>query len=460
MIDTALSAMVHDNPDELFLIDRGTCWTRKQSLERSQLLSRVLAASGCQRLLLYMHDSADLVHWLLAASIVGVESAIANRLTPLTELGELAAAAESQSIVSDIEPDAVLPIPRISECSTTGDPTDLRTIESSERTVVIFTSGTTAKPKGSRYRWGDLLAQVRRREDQHQTRWILLYQLNHFAGFQVLSHVMGNSGSLVIPHGRTADVIHSLMKEWNVTHASGTPTFWRLFCGHVRETIPSIRQVTLGGEASTDDLLARLRNVFPEAVISQVYATTELGSCFSVNDGRAGFPATLLNNNDREVQLRIVDGELQVKPRYGMKSYTQKLDGPQELPSDDGWKSTGDVVEVVGDRVLFRGRTSETINVGGVKVHPLAVESVIAAVEGVLATRVYGQPNPISGALVVAEIVLAPSADRACIEPQIREACRMQLTRYQQPRLIHFVDELATVNSKVMRRATMETPNA
>ena len=60
---------------------------------------------------------------------------------------------------------------------------------------------------------------------------------------------------------------------------------------------------------------------------------------------------------------------------------------------------------------MFRGRTSEVINVGGVKVHPLPIEERVGAVPGVDMARVYGRPNAMTGAIVAVEVVAAPGAD-------------------------------------------------
>ena len=75
--------------------------------------------------------------------------------------------------------------------------------------------------------------------------------------------------------------------------------------------------------------------------------------------------------------------------------------------SATAWRPTGDLIEIVGTRVLFRGRQSEIINVGGVKVHPLPVEERILALESVEAARVFGRPSKLTGAIVAVEIVPA-----------------------------------------------------
>lgn len=461
MIARLLSDAAASDPAAPFLIDRGRVWSRGESLAAVRTLAAALRQAGHRRLVAYLEDSADLVHLLLAAAESGVEIALANRLSPPSELAHYASTSGAEAVVVRMpESDFAGRQIRFDDLlgHGGGHQASAGAVDGTEpdATVVIFTTGTTGRPKGVRYRWENLVGQVRRRDDQHGSRWILLYQFNHFAGFQVLSHILGNDGSLVIPANRDVDEIRTAMARHAVTHVSATPTFWRLFTGQSAAPLPDVRQVTLGGEASTQDLLNRLRTLFPGAIVSQVYATTELGSCFSVTDGRCGFPASLLDDPDRPNALRIVDGELQIRPRSGMLGYTGASNGEHSSASDSTWVPTGDVVEQVEDRVYFRGRTSEVINVGGVKVHPLDIEAVIATVPGVRHVRVSGKPNPIMGSLVIADIVLEEEAPQADVEARIRQAAETWLSRYQQPRLLNFVPHLETVNQKLSRRQPSE----
>src|SRR5207253_2937465 len=129
-----------------------------------------------------------------------------------------------------------------------------------------------------------------------------------------------------------------------------------------------IQQITLGGEAVPPDLVARLHDYFPRARISQIFATTESGSCASVRDDREGLPASLLHPGPYgRATARIVDDELHVRADHGMLGYFG------EQPLTDEWWPTGDLVELRSDRIHFVGRRSELINVGGVKVHPLPI---------------------------------------------------------------------------------------
>jgi acyl-CoA synthetase (AMP-forming)/AMP-acid ligase II len=178
-----------------------------------------------------------------------------------------------------------------------------------------------------------------------------------------------------------------------------------------------------------------------------VYAASEVGSTGSVRDGRSGLHLSVLERgDDADVAMKIVDGELWVRSRIGMLGYYG------EDPVDpDAWRPTGDLVEIVGDRIEFRGRTTEVINVGGVKVHPLPIEDLVEAVPGVQIARVFGRPNKMTGAIVAVEAVTAPGADPDAVTAAIREACA-DLPAAARPRSIRIVDELATLGGKRTRR--------
>ena len=232
---------------------------------------------------------------------------------------------------------------------------------------------------------------------------------------------------------------------------SATPTYWRFLLAEARSRgveLPPLQQVTLGGEAVPPDLLAAVRAAFPTARVSQVYASTELGSVASVTDGRPGISADRLHSDaNPDGTLKVVDGQLWVRSGVGMLGYV----GEPDVATDDGWRATGDLVEVVDDRIEFRGRDSEVINVGGVKVHPLPVENRITAVAGVEAARVFGRANRLTGAIVAAEIVPAADADHDELKAAVRAAVE-DLPRAWHPRSITFVAALETKGGKTIRR--------
>jgi acyl-coenzyme A synthetase/AMP-(fatty) acid ligase len=138
-----------------------------------------------------------------------------------------------------------------------------------------------------------------------------------------------------------------------------------------------------------------------------------------------------------------------------MLGYADPADpgAPAAPTASDEWRPTGDLVEVVDGRVLFRGRSSEVINVGGIKVHPLPVEERISALDSVALARVHGRANPLTGAVVAVEIVPAAgaAADLATIRAQVKAAVA-DLPPAWHPRSIKLVDAVETRGAKTVRR--------
>jgi acyl-CoA synthetase (AMP-forming)/AMP-acid ligase II len=320
--------------------------------------------------------------------------------------------------------------------------------------LMIRTTGTTGPPKAARHDWRILTKTVRGRRPRPDQRWLLAYGPHQFAGIQVMQHVMACQATLIAPFPRQPrDGVEALLSK-RVTVVSATPTYFRFLLAEARSRdvqLPPLEQITLGGEAIPPDLLDRLRLTFPAAKISQVYASTEFGSVMSVRDGEAGFSVdALYSESNPEATVRIIDGALWVKAEAGMLGYAGD-DDPDASPAEvDGWRSTGDLVEIVGSRVLFRGRDSEVINVGGVKVDPLPVENRIAGLPGVAAARVFGRANPLTGAIVAAEIIPASEADQKSIRIDIKEALE-DLPPAWHPRSVKFVDALETRGEKTVR---------
>jgi acyl-CoA synthetase (AMP-forming)/AMP-acid ligase II len=260
---------------------------------------------------------------------------------------------------------------------------------------------------------------------------------------QVVLTALVTGACLIIPASRRVQSLWEAASVYSATHMSGTPTFWRSFlmlCSS-QEALPHLRQITLGGEAVDQKTLDRLRMAFPQARITHIYASTEAGALFSVDDGRAGFPASWLDQAVSSVRLRIEDGELQVWSPRRMEGYASMHDSPF---LDDGWLRTGDLVRLEGERVQFAGRKDTTINVGGMKVQPVEVEGALLEVEGVVEARVSSVRNPITGQLVVAEIVVEPGRDAQQVKQAAAAHVQGSLASYKVPRSIRVVDSIAT----------------
>lgn len=334
----------------------------------------------------------------------------------------------------------------------------LREFPAGSGLVTILTSGTTGTPKAVNHSWSTLAAPVRRDNRYTDTRWLLTYPLNLYAGTQVFLHAFLNWATLVIPTSCDPGEICRALKDNRITHASGTPTFWRqlLLWGSKQDLQAcELEQITLGGEASTQELLDNLRMTFPQARIVHIYASTEIGRVFSVTDGREGFPASYLQEPpEKGMALRIVDGELMARGRNRMISYDRQQ--PLCEPSN-GWMATGDLVEVLEDRVLFRGRKDDVINVGGRKVSPLHVEATLRCLPGIMDIRVYAKKNSVTGHIVAADVVLASGWSEKTIGAELQRVASRTLQSHEVPRIVRVVSEMATNEAlKIVRSEQAE----
>jgi acyl-coenzyme A synthetase/AMP-(fatty) acid ligase len=309
--------------------------------------------------------------------------------------------------------------------------------------VCLLTSGTTGQPKIVAHTLANLAMRAIAAAGAATgggARWLLTYQPSAFAGMQVILTAACTDATLVAAPRRNYDEWFQAARRHRVTHISGTPTFWRgLLMLADPGSLPDLKQATLGGEAIDQATLNRLRLVCPHARITHIYASTEAGVVFSVNDGKAGFPAAWLDKPVQGAELRIREGILEVRTPCAMLGY---LSAHQALYSSDGWFITGDQVEVSGDRVRFLGRLDSVVNVGGLKVHPSVVESCLLACENVLEARVYGQPNPITGAVLCADLVVPGGIDRNALRDRVVSRCREKLSNFEVPRVWRFVDSI------------------
>ncbi len=326
-------------------------------------------------------------------------------------------------------------------------------------TVTILTSGTTGRPKAARHTWTSLLGPVRRNPTGVGPRWLLTYRPHLYAGLQVLLQCLSNHGALVLPRPDAGpDELAQTMARHQVACVSATPSYWRrliLFANRQQLAQAPLRQITLGGELVDQTILDTLQQTFPQARIVHIYATTELGRCFSVIDARAGFPADYLDQTlEGGILLQIRDGVLWVRPAHGMQTYDPiAATATTGIQSEEGWYCTGDRVEVRADRVYFLGRDSDIINVGGNKVAPTEVERVLRDVPGVADVRVFAASSSLAGQLVACEIVPQEGTDEGVLRAAINVICREKLAAYQRPRVIRFVSAIEITSAgKTARR--------
>jgi acyl-CoA synthetase (AMP-forming)/AMP-acid ligase II len=274
--------------------------------------------------------------------------------------------------------------------------------------------------------------------------WATFYDIRRYGGLQIFLRAIVGGGSMVLssPHEALADHVARLQAR-GVTHISGTPSHWRklLMSGSASKFSP--RYVRLSGEIADQAVLDGLSAAFPGASIGHAYASTEAGVGFAVNDGREGFPADIVGANRDGVEMKVEDGSLRIRSRRTAHAYIGR--NAAELTDRDGFVDTGDMLELRGDRYHFVGRRGGIINIGGLKVHPEEIEAVVNRQPEVRMSRAKSRRSPITGGIVVVDVILADDADAGRsdeIRARILADCKASLAPHKVPAVIKFVPSL------------------
>ena len=293
--------------------------------------------------------------------------------------------------------------------------------------VWLLTSGSTGRPKQVAHTLASLTTVG---GDQPRRTWLCPYAHGAYAWWQVVTLSIAHPGQDVLfIEPDELDTWPARALEVGVTAASGTPTFWRQALYRDPDSVAALplEQVTLGGEPVDQAILTRLTEMFPDARVSWIYASSEAGATIAVHDGRAGFPQEWLGREmDGRATLTVDDGELLIA-------------SPKRGEGIDRVLRTGDRVEVVDGRVLITGRiASDEINVGGAKASASAVRDVLQAHPAVAWASVRGRKAPIVGSIVTADVVLSGEASDA----ELTAWCAARLPDYSVPRRVRFLDHI------------------
>lgn len=322
---------------------------------------------------------------------------------------------------------------------------------------VLLTSGTTGLPKLVAHTLASLAGAIQpTSESSERVVWSTFYDVRRYGGLQIFLRAVLTGTSLVLSSAQesTADFLGRVASN-GVTHISGTPSHWRraLMSPAVQSITPGY--VRLSGEISDQSILNHLRSTFPQARIAHAFASTEAGVAFAVNDETAGFDQTTIENTPG-VEMKVVDRTLRIRSARTARCY---LGAAAPILKDaEGWVDTGDILDLRDGRYYFAGRRDGVINIGGLKVYPEEIEAVINRHPEVRMSLVRTKKNPITGSLVVADVVLknahdySPSDTRR-MQDDLLLFCRKALSPHKVPAAINFVAQLAVAESgKVVRR--------
>ena len=296
--------------------------------------------------------------------------------------------------------------------------------------LILFSSGSTGVPKAMIHDLDNLIDSYRNKKGKNLV-FIIFLMFDHIGGLNTLLNCLAMGVTMVFPEDRNPESVARLIEKYKVNVLPASPTFLNLLLisgAQERYDLSSLRMITYGTEPMPDSLLVKLKATFERVKFLQTFGTSETGITQTSSKSST---STYIKIDDPETEYKIVEGELWLRSKTQIMGY---LNFSMERFTEDGWFKTGDMVETTEDGYIkIVGRNKEIINVGGEKVLPSEVESVLFQMPGVLDCLVYPENNPITGQMVVAKMLFKESVKPSEAKKQVTEFCKTRLAKYKIP---------------------------
>lgn len=304
--------------------------------------------------------------------------------------------------------------------------------------LILFSSGSTGAPKAMIHNL-DTLVDSYGDKKQKQINMLVFLMFDHIGGINTMLNILSMNATMIIPQNRNADDICKLIEEYKIAVLPSSPTFLNLILinrSYEKYDLSSLRMITYGTETMPEGLLNRLKSVFSKVKFLQTFGTSETGIAATSSKSSS---STFMKIDDENLEYKIVDNELWLRSKTQILGY---LNRSMESFTNDGWFKTGDLVELDNEGFIkIIGRNKEIINVGGQKVLPSEVESVLLGMDEIEDCLVYGEQNAITGQSVSCDVVLKHGIDDSGFKILVRKFCKDKLDSFKIPTRVNVVQK-------------------
>ena len=301
--------------------------------------------------------------------------------------------------------------------------------------VNLFTSGTTGNPKKITHNYESITRFVKRSNRHSNDIWGLAYNPTHIAGLQVIMQALLNGNSMIRLFELSKHKVYEQISKYNISHISATPTFYRLILP-TNKKYRLVKKISSGGEAFTQQIKRFINDVFPNADIYNIYASTEAGTLFAAD----GEFFTIKDHMKKFI--KIISSEIAIH---------KSLIGETDSKINE-WYKTGDLVEIINNNPLkFKiiSRKTSIINIAGLNVNPNEVESVIKSIKGISEALVYPKQNNVTGNILCCDLKVN---NKIISELEIRKILINKLPKYKIPIIFNFVNKMKLTRTGKLSR--------
>lgn len=362
--------------------------------------------------------------------------------------------------------------------ATHGSDVDAPGPEASDAAVILYTSGTTGRPKGAvlthRSIVGSAQAQADRTAVGPDDVMLAVMPLNHVGGLTcTLTTMMIAAGTVVMPPGYSPGGALRDLHEHRVTIFAGVPTMWSLMLSHAdfaTTDVSRLRLAIIGGSNAEPALCEAIAAAFPRARLTNLYGLSETSGAVVLSEVDDPLPVVArtlgtalpgvevrVMGPDGEVTVPDTDGELQVRGLPVADGYWRMPEETRTTFLEGGWLATGDIVaRAASGHLHLRGRQKEMFLQGGYNVYPVEVENVLTRFPEVVTAAGIGVPDPVLGEIGLYFVVPRDPAGGVDVDALLAH-CRRQLADYKVPRRIEVVDELPTTPTGKIAKAQLRS---
>lgn len=336
--------------------------------------------------------------------------------------------------------------------------------------VILYTSGTTGRPKGATLTHRSLLAaaqaQVEHTGLTNRDVTVSAMPLNHVGGITCAIGTTLISGSEIalLPAFSPATIIPALA-YYGGTGFGGVPTMWTLVLNDPafeRLDRTRLTRAIIGGSNADPALCARIVEALPNANLVNLYGLSECSGAaiMSAANDDLNTVSESIGVPIPGVEARIADadggpGELEIRTASVAAGYWELPEQSAETFGNDGWLRTGDIATIdETGHVRLLGRAKEMYVQGGYNVYPVEVENLLAHHPDVMMVAGIGVPDPVLGE--VGRYFVIPAADSEPSATDLMDYCRERLASYKVPRQIVFVDQLPMTPAGKIQKATLK----
>ncbi|MFJ8816434.1 class I adenylate-forming enzyme family protein [Amycolatopsis thermoflava] len=481
LLDTIASTL----PERVLVGLRGGGLTAAELASRAAGGARVLRDAGADAVGFIGVSGPGFPVALFAAAHAGVPFTPLNYRLPAEQLAELAGSLGERPLLVVDERYATLGLPGKTitvtdwlAAAAEAEPLPPQDVDEDTPAVVLYTSGTTSKPKGAVLRHANLVSYVLQTVEfgssAESDAALISVPPYHVAGVgTVLTNTFSGRRMVHLPDFSPAAWL-DLVRDEGITQAMLVPTMLARIVDHLGETpadLPTLRAIAYGGARMPRPVLERALTLLPGAAFTNAYGLTETSSTIAVldpDDHRAALTSDDPAVRDRLSSAgRLVPGvEGQIRDELGTVlppgetgqlwvrggQVSGEYLGSGSLLDDEGWFHTRDQARFDHEGYLFiSGRTDDTIIRGGENIAPAEIEDVLVHHPQVKEVAVIGLPDDEWGARIVAVVVPQPGAQPAA--EVIKEYVRDRLRSSRTPDDVVFRTDLPhTPTGKLLRR--------